>query len=101
MEKPRSAEDVIAFVDGAFHTVLTVRFIAPTNTRGTRYSVRCGRDGKAKVYPADYALTPTENAQDSARDYALGLDWVGDAPLKMVGGPTPHGWTFVLMGRSQ
>jgi len=38
-----------------------VKFLSPTNTKGSRYSVNAF--GRRLTVPADYSLTPEENAR--------------------------------------
>jgi len=75
---------------------IETKYLGPTNTKGTRISVKA--EGlKSKQYSWDYRLGVYDNYLQAATNYANELGWINDSVL--VGGSTPNGYTFVMVGK--
>jgi hypothetical protein len=53
--------------------LVRVKFLGPTNTKGSRYSVNAF--GRRLTVPADYSLSPSENAFRALVRAMDGLPW--------------------------
>jgi len=69
-----------------------VRFIGPTDTRGSRYKATA-QAGSVTIH-SDHALNPSDNAAKAALSLAVKLGWSGE----MVAGGLPDGsYAFVFV----
>ncbi|RLC36201.1 hypothetical protein DRH27_05560 [Candidatus Falkowbacteria bacterium] len=70
------------------YQAIEVKFLAPTNTKGSRYKAKCAA-GNLTAH-ADYSLNPNENAQVAAEKLAARYNWIeGGAVLQ--GGQLENG----------
>lgn len=68
---------------------ILVRYLGPTNYRGTRYKASCGAG--STTLAADYALNPRQNAEAAVAALLHKLEWDG----VWAGGELPNGdWAF-------
>jgi hypothetical protein len=70
---------------------ITVKYLSPTNTKGTRVKASDG-DGNSVILPKDYALDSYEMAQKAAVRLCEKMDWHG----VIEGGYTKDGMVFVF-----
>jgi len=75
-----------------------VRFLGPTNFRGSRYIAKCSAG--IKMWQADHALNPSENARKAAEALRDHLQWNTARYGDLVGGGLPDGsYVFVFSDR--
>ena len=70
---------------------ITVKYLSPTNTRGTRYKTTHTGACKSLTISADYSLDFEGNCIAAAKALAEKLGWQGD----YIGGHTKDGMVFV------
>lgn len=79
-----------------FYQAIQCKYCGPTNTKGTRIKVSCA--AKTKFISWDYALNPSDNYYQAAKEVAKELGWLDKHSL--VGGVTKSGlYVFVLVDK--
>lgn len=70
---------------------ITVKYLGPTDTLGTRYKATHTGAFKSVTLPADYSLNSDDNYLAAAKALADALGWEGD----YIGGHIQDGMVFV------
>lgn len=70
---------------------IQTKYLAPTNTRGTRIKATCAAG--SLYFPYDYSLNPENNHFEAAKALATKLQWKGELQGGVLANGT-HVWVY-------